>query len=992
MNALKSGLLIQRTIAGKWCTCSFLLVLLFSFSAAPTSFSQTPEWKPVYTHITVKDGLPSLETYFVHEDKKGYIWFCTDRGVVRYDGFRLRVFDKKDGLSDNVVFTIQEDPSGKLWFFCYNGTLSYYDPQTERIYPYKYNHLLAKTNHKDFNVSKKFTVDQDGNVDYTGGYETVHVTAKGKVTTYPVGRYRSYPIKRHTRLADGTWIFSAKLSSDRNAMRTIQICYSKSKTRFFSLPERIVKTDIFEINKHCFLRMDGTVVDLQNPSNRHDFVQYTGIFNVGGELWVTTLSGAYRFKNPDKADLNKPDGVYLTDQKVTAVNCDRQGGFWFATLDDGIYYTPSLEVVHCIPHEHKNENTIYDINGIGDNVYYASAFGYFELKSGVSILKHPWFDHNIGIWGNKLVLSSMTPNWGLSVQKIPQGFKLNDFRGWAVDRKNDFYTVHAVIQCIDHETEAFSLLIEKSRLYPGDKNVPHLFKAIAFDESNRLFLGAMTGLYEVKNRRIFSVELPKDLMDIRVNGLFYNKNWGLLVATQDKGMYIMRKGIVVKRIGQKDGLLSDQLNTVYVDKSGVLYAGTAKGVSRIRKRKDGTLSVSNLTDLKGLSSPDVYRIYVNKEGVYIATRNGITFVPKTYEWEKHRAHHGQMELQGVFTNGKPVTGLLNEMKFDASQKVIRFLLRTTNYRTLGAGQYKYRFRNSDPWSVGSTGELILINPLYESYQLEIRYRDENGDWTEPTVLTRFSIAPPFYQTFWFYILVSFLLLAVIVFFLVRRVRALNHKNEVRRNMEMLEQKALLAQMNPHFIFNALNSIQSFLLYNENEQAERYLLKLSKLIRMTLTNSRETEIPIQRELDSLIMYLELEQMRFKNRFEFEIHISLSHADLHRLVPPMLIQPFVENAIIHGFKGLKEGGKITLNVKGISDQVLYVDIIDNGHGYEAEKESGDKDHKSYGTQITSERLSLFQQKYQSKFQFTIEKLTDVAGNSLGTVVRVSIPVIN
>ena len=212
-------------------------------------------------------------------------------------------------------------------------------------------------------------------------------------------------------------------------------------------------------------------------------------------------------------------------------------------------------------------------------------------------------------------------------------------------------------------------------------------------------------------------------------------------------------------------------------------------------------------------------------------------------------------------------------------------------------------------------------------------------------------------------------------------------------MELLEQKALLAQMNPHFIFNALNSIQSFLLYNENELAERYLLKLSKLIRLTLTNSRETEITIQKEIESLQMYLELEQMRFKNRFEFHFEISLSKEELNRFVPPMLIQPFAENAILHGFKGLENGGRIDLNFKKIDGNKLIVEIIDNGVGYTMKKSNAeDPDHKSYGTQITSERLSLFKEKYDTEFDYVIENLMSEKGESKGTKVKIIIPVLN
>jgi LytS/YehU family sensor histidine kinase len=259
------------------------------------------------------------------------------------------------------------------------------------------------------------------------------------------------------------------------------------------------------------------------------------------------------------------------------------------------------------------------------------------------------------------------------------------------------------------------------------------------------------------------------------------------------------------------------------------------------------------------------------------------------------------------------------------------------------------------------------------------------------VLSDFIIYPPFYATNWFFSIIVVLIIVGGFLFFRRRLIVVQRKNELLRKVDNLEQKALLAQMNPHFIFNSLNSIQSFLLFNENELAERYLIKLSQLIRMTLTNSRESEITVQQEIDVLTKYLELEKMRFKDRFDFEMDIALSKEELNLFVPPMLIQPFIENSIIHGFKQLNQGGLINLSFKTIHDRKLIVEVTDNGLGYLKNKSNPkDSTHKSYGTQITSERLSLFKEKYDSEFDFSIEILKDENGNPKGTKVVISIPI--
>ena len=959
--------------------CLQILILVLFGQVA---LSQEKLWEPAYMNISVNDGLPSSETYYVHQDRNGYMWFCTDHGVVKYDGFRLQVYNKSNGLPDEVVFRIYEDYKGRVWFYLYSGKLAYYDPLKKKIISYKYNDQIEQLNHGDFNHRKEFTVDKNDNVYYAGIYKLGRIDKHGKLFRYDAKK------TRELFQVQDDWLFTGRPDSAAIAIKEIAIFPEKGKKFTYTHDSQILQFALMEINHNRFFCVNNYVFDVDKPSKKVQFTGYTGMYNVRGELWITTLTGTYRFKNPGKADFTRPDGIYLKDQKVTGVAKDSEGGYWFSTLDKGIYYTPCLDIINWISPEKESQGTIHDINGIGNEVYYSSAFGYYNLRTGEQLLKVTGARNVIGIWNDKLMLANNIPFFlSTSIKKEKWGFNVAQFQGWTNDREGNFYTSYVMPLNIHKKTGSQEELLGRSQVYNDKKYAAHHFKSLAFDENGELYAGSLIGLFRIRKGNVQKCRLPGDLDRIRITDLKYHKKWGLIAATRGKGIILLKNEKFIGKIGEEDGLLSNQLNVIYVDKAGNIYAASNEGISKIVQLENHQIRVFNLTELNGLASSEVSAIFSNKDGVYVGTRKGITLIPSSYRWTK-TSHEKQMTIQTVFTNGKKVAHFKNGMEFNSSHKVIRFLLKTTNYKTQRKQPYKYRFRKSDPWSVGFNGELIMINPAFESYELEIQYQNEYGSWSKTHILIRFSILPPFYSTWWFTALIVLAILTISFLFFRYRLKVIQRRNKIQRDMELLEQKALLAQMNPHFIFNALNSIQSFLLYNENELAERYLLKLSKLIRLTLTNSRETEITIQKEIDSLQMYLELEQMRFKNRFVFHFGISLTKEDLNKFIPPMLIQPFAENAIIHGFKGLEKGGEIQLNFKQINANRLIVEIIDNGIGY-GKANVQDSGHKSYATQITSERLNLFKERYQSEFDFSIEGLEENR-DLHGTKVTISIPI--
>jgi hypothetical protein len=284
-----------------------------------------------------------------------------------------------------------------------------------------------------------------------------------------------------------------------------------------------------------------------------------------------------------------------------------------------------------------------------------------------------------------------------------------------------------------------------------------------------------------------------------------------------------------------------------------------------------------------------------------------------------------------------------------------------------------------------------------NYVFKVRAVNTAGTFSNHISTLLLYIKPAFWQTSWFKLLC--LLLAASLVYLYFRLRISSIRKEakqreaIQQQIAQLEMKALRAQMNPHFIFNALNSIQTFMMKSETEQALSYLSRFAKLIRNVLDNSQLNNITVAQEVSVLENYMELEKLRFTDEFEYEIIVD-PLLDAHMVeVPTMIIQPFVENAIWHGLLHEKSKGKLTITFQKVEDRIRCT-IEDNGIGREksaAMKRVNKPRHQSRGLQITRDRLSLYNSRFNVDASFDIEDLTDEEGKATGTRVNLWFPLV-
>ncbi|RLD69590.1 MAG: hypothetical protein DRJ10_21360, partial [Bacteroidetes bacterium] len=308
-------------------------------------------------------------------------------------------------------------------------------------------------------------------------------------------------------------------------------------------------------------------------------------------------------------------------------------------------------------------------------------------------------------------------------------------------------------------------------------------------------------------------------------------------------------------------------------------------------------------------------------------------------------------------------------------------------------QYAYKLENADKdWIYVDANNRIAKYTNIDPGKYRFRVKASNGDdiWNKSGVFIDLIIKPPFWKTTWFILLEIVVLVLIVVFIIKYREKKIIEKNQ----FQLLEQKLLRSQMNPHFIFNSLSSIQSFIFENNPLEAGSYLSRFAELIRSILYNSREEFITLEKEIKTLQNYLELQQLRYNNKFDYILDVDpLIQTDLIQ-IPPMLAQPFIENAIEHGIKHLKGKGLVSVSFTLMAnDESILLLVEDNGIGLKASKKlKGEKpkSHTSLATVIANERIDVFNKGNRKKqFIMEIDEMKDEDGKTKGTKVKFIIP---
>jgi ligand-binding sensor domain-containing protein/two-component sensor histidine kinase len=457
------------------------------------------------------------------------------------------------------------------------------------------------------------------------------------------------------------------------------------------------------------------------------------------------------------------------------------------------------------------------------------------------------------------------------------------------------------------------------------------------------------------------------------------------------------KGIVHK-MNIHDKGVSGNLEGLATDTNGEVWGRTLKELVKINS---DNLSLSTYDFKYGAKESEFFHFSFLPSGeVVLGGRHEIT-IANPSELKKN-AEIPNPYISEISVLNQPYRNLQkNEpLVLNSKQNFFSISFSSIAYTMPSDVKFRFRLKEFDDWSEPTTRRFAnYTNVPGGDYVFQLQAANNEGIWNEQVLELPVRIATPWWQTWWFRVAIG-LLIAVLGYWFYRyRIAQIRKKEQIRSQYEKklanVEMSALLAQMNPHFLFNSLNSIDSYIIRNESKKASEYLNNFARLMRLILQNSRSNYISLKDELESLDLYMQMESLRFANRFEYEIKISPDIDTNAVLIPPMLMQPYVENAIWHGLMHKKDGiqGKVEIIISK-KEGNLYCVIQDNGIGREkaeaikAQKHGNRK--RSMGMQITKDRIEMINKLYSTNTTMQVIDLHDEKGNAMGTRVELMIPV--
>jgi len=511
-----------------------------------------------------------------------------------------------------------------------------------------------------------------------------------------------------------------------------------------------------------------------------------------------------------------------------------------------------------------------------------------------------------------------------------------------------------------------------------------------FYHNGHYYIGTTNGLYAVQEGKApvnlgqLHPALKRRITDIKRAG-----DSTLWISTSDQGIVALQNNRVVATITDSIGLSSNICKTLFIHRQ-YLWAGTNKGLNKIDiSRKDFPILKYSISD--GLPSDNINAVYVEDSMVYIGSPAGLTYFN-----EKNISTSSVclLRLQRVEVAGKE-KDTAGFYQLPHQENNIRFTYVGISFKSGGDIMYYYKLSGLDhDWN--QTRQTTLEYPALPpgKYELQLYAVNKFGVQSE-TLKLKFFIATPFWKSLWFYLML--LLSAVLLTgWLVQRSnkkyqKKLEETNRYQKQFAALEQQALQSQMNPHFIFNCLNSIQQYILTNEREKANEYLTGFASLIRQTLDISAQKMITVVDEASYLEKYLQMERMRFGDSFTYSVIIDPEVKADEEQLPALLLQPYVENSIRHGLRYKTEGiGKVDIRFSFV-DGNLCCRIQDNGIGRAKAAEFKSRQHIEYqskGMSLTSKRISLLNTIAENKITVTITDLRQPDGQAAGTLVEIKL----
>lgn len=978
-----------------------LLSLLLCFTAQFTLWAHDVQ----YLNYTVDNGLSNNTVYYMMQDSKGFIWCCTESGVSRYDGKNWDNFTLDEGLADNENFKCYEDSQHRIWFLSSNGKFCYY--HRGRIYKVA---VHGSTKGEEIGMLYDCIEDKKNKDIYfiTSTRRLLYFKKNGKSIREKKSTEKFYILSRYNNE-----IFAFSNSIINNDLNGICLSNSRLKGEKFKFSIRNKKNlSNYFINNACpvlinnnhllFLTTAGVYQAFkgeisekfifQNDLKVRSSVMLT---KIGEKLYISGANGVFQLTGGHYSKQWKSK-LFFGNILANHIIQDKAGNYWIATYNKGIFFLPknysnakSIQInsdegtneTYCVVKNETNELLIGMLNGIIAKYSISSNKLSFEKKSFATWDNINRIKHILNFKNNKLYIGD-----NLFLVEDSK-FKRQIFRC-----DNYYNTLKSY--CFNQEkTKIWLASSQFLQEYDLEKNsfsdsiyFPKRASSVALNDQNQLYVGTIHGLFKRSfNKSFTSMNHVSKLLETGVLALL-SDNKQIWVATHGCGILLLENDRVKKVLNKKTGLVSNICNQL-VTRNNYLYVCTSNGLSIVNKK---SFEVTNLSVSDGLISNDVRDVYVdNNQQIYLATDKGISYL----NWQdvQKKIDPPLPYLRDFQVNDSIYLTNKSHFEFSYTPGFLSLQFASISFYLPQIITYSYRLKGENEWQSNASGNITFYNLSPGKYEIEVRAKQYKSAWSKP-LTTTITVHPLWYQKSSVRLLAVGITVLIFLFFTFWRIRVLRRRDREKHRVEVrineLERRTLAAQMNPHFIFNSLNTLQQLVMDQETENALNYLTDFSKLVRQILNNSRKPVITLQEEIDFLNNYLIVEKIRYNGAFNFQFDVDKDYDELLNL-PPMLIQPIIENAIKYGVSTATINFPLIYISMQQTEEYLVFKVSDNGAGMEAVSQLQQKEKltQSNALEIINERLNLIEINGK-KGRLEIESVSN--SYQAGTKVSIYIPI--
>lgn len=963
------------------------------------------------------ENLSSDIIYCLFVDNSGKLWVGTDKGLNYYDEFnqRFNLFSSSlyPQLETASIRVMVQDKYGFLWVGTNIG-LFQIEPSTKfaRHFTYKKDMPFSLSS----NRIRCLLIDDEGLlwICTNSGLDVLHIE-KGLVRNYSKSQSLFNGLNNpqiNTLILQNDsvmWIGTSEglLRHHKNSGK--DIIYRHSLYNKESLSHNDVRSIYVDVSNKLWIGTYGGGLNIFEPNTNgfkayHAQAEATALSNdyintifrdKSGMLWIGTRKGISKIdRTPNQFfyySLLNYDNSSFSSNYVWSIMQDSKKNIWIGT-ENGLFIVDIDKNISKIV-----RNNPFSNNSLSNN----------DVRTVIEEQ-----DGSFWIATNGGGLNKYYPTSNRFIRLVPNAFKnsiSNEFC-WDIckdDKGNLWIASFDGLNKMDIKTGLI-------KIYRNEETNPNsLSNNFIFD----LYLDSYKQLWVATNNGL-NVYRPEsdDFLVYKhdpksTNSLSSNKIFNIIqdsdslywIGTNNKGLNRFdRRKNSYKHYTTADGLANDVIYGILEDDNDHLWLSTNLGITRFNKKQE---RFTNYDIRDGLQSYEfnLGAVYKNKQGeLFFGGVNGFnSFFPQQIIENRYVP---QVIVTSFQVLGAPFNKAIKDgdtIILPHSDNYFSFNFSSIDFSKPYKNRFAYMLENYDKsWIYCSAerrfAEYSKVPP--GRYKIRIKCSNSDGIWNDLGIVIYLVIVPPWYRTLWFYLAVGALLLLISgfsAFSIIQRVRKKQEFEQRMLDAKMqlfdLEQKALRLQMNPHFLFNSLNSIQGFILNNDVDKAVKYLAKFAQLMRLILTNTRESFVPFSDEMKALTYYLEIEKLRFDNKFDYTIAVDKLIDTDFIAIPPMILQPYIENAILHGLIHLPDKG--LLNIKFLqSADVIQVEIIDNGIGRKKSAEircNSGLNHKSQGMRITQERLDILKQQTSEQVTIEVVDLFDNSGNAAGTKIIINLP---